>query len=112
VEYLGKTLASRPADEEHPYGHTQSAYFSRGVEDALIVVAALISAVEAVPRLHPHTLEQVGLDLAFSTSGAVINGVLAWFMLPAGKQQPSIGRHCSGDEYVLLASRAYPSPLQ
>src|SRR5918912_306444 len=85
------SLAARPADEEHTYGHTKSEYFSSGVEGALILVAALVIAVEAVPRLlHPQPLEQVGLGLAFSASGAVINGVLAWFMLRAGKQQRSI----------------------
>src|SRR5689334_23631638 len=85
------TLAARPADEEHTYGHTKSEYFSSGVEGALILVAALIIAVEAIPRLlHPQPLEQVGLGLAFSVSGAVINGVLAWFMLRAGKVQRSV----------------------
>jgi divalent metal cation (Fe/Co/Zn/Cd) transporter len=52
------------------------------VEGALILVVALIIAVEAIPRLlHPQPLEQVGLGLAFSVLGALINGVLAWFML-------------------------------
>src|SRR6266516_6172654 len=85
------TLAARPADEDHTYGHTKSEYFSSGAEGALILVAALVIMVEAVPRLlHPHPLEQVGLGLAFSVAGAVINGVLAWFMLRAGKRQRSI----------------------
>jgi cation diffusion facilitator family transporter len=85
------TLASRPADEEHTFGHTKSEYFSSGVEGALILVAALVIGFEAIPRLlHPQPLEQVGLGLAFSVSGAVINGVLAWFMLRAGKQLRSI----------------------
>ena len=85
------TLAARPADEEHTYGHTKSEYFSSGVEGALILVAALIIAVEAIPRLlHPRPLENVGPGLAFSISGAVINGVLAWFMLRAGKEQCSV----------------------
>jgi cation diffusion facilitator family transporter len=61
------------------------------VEGALILVAALIIAVAAIPRLlHPQPLEQVGLGLAFSVSGALLNGVLAWFMLRAGKQLRSI----------------------
>src|SRR5207245_3819802 len=56
------TLASRPADEEHTYGHTKSEYFSSGVEGALIFVAALVIAAEAIPRLlHHHPLVQVGL---------------------------------------------------
>jgi cation diffusion facilitator family transporter len=85
------TLADKPADEEHTYGHSKSEYFSSGVEGALIFVAALVIAVEALPRLwHPQPLEQVGLGLAFSVSGAAINGVLAWFMLRAGKEQRSI----------------------
>jgi cation diffusion facilitator family transporter len=85
------TLAARPADEEHAYGHTKSEYFSSGVEGALILVAAIVIAVEAIPHLvHPQPIEQVGLGLTFSTAGAVINGVLAWFMLRAGKQLRSI----------------------
>jgi cation diffusion facilitator family transporter len=85
------TLASKPADAEHTYGYTRSEYFSSEVEGALIFVAALIIVVEAIPRLlHPQPLEQVGLGLAFSVSGAVINGVLAWFMLRAGKAQRSV----------------------
>jgi cation diffusion facilitator family transporter len=85
------TLAARPADEEHTYGHTKSEYFSSGVEGALILVAALIIAVAALPRLlHPKPIEQAFLGLAFSVSGAVINGVLAWFMLREGKKQRSV----------------------
>lgn len=85
------TLAARPADEDHTYGHTKSEYFSSGVEGALILVAAIIIVVEAVPHLiHPQPIEQAGLGLLFSSSGAVINGVLAWFMLREGKLQRSI----------------------
>ena len=85
------TLAARPADEEHAYGHTKSEYFSSGVEGALILVAALIIAIEAIPRLfHPEPIEQAFLGLTFSVIGAFINGVLAWFMLREGKKQRSI----------------------
>jgi cation diffusion facilitator family transporter len=85
------TLATRPADEDHTYGHTKSEYFSSGVEGALILVAALIIAVEAIPHLlHPQPIEQAFVGLTFSGFGAAINGVLAWFMLREGKQQRSI----------------------
>src|SRR5947209_6643978 len=85
------TFAARPADEDHTYGHTKSEYFSSGVEGALILVAALIIAVEAIPRLfHPEPINQAFLGLTFSVIGAVINGVLAWFMLREGKKQRSI----------------------
>ncbi|MFL5625039.1 MAG: cation diffusion facilitator family transporter [Ktedonobacteraceae bacterium] len=100
------TLAIRPPDEDHTYGHTKSEYFSSGVEGALILVAAIVIIVEAIPRLlHPQPLEQVGLGLAFSAAGAVINGVLAWFMLRAGKRLRSItleadARHLFADVFT------------
>ncbi len=85
------SLAAQPPDEEHTYGHTKSEYFSSGVEGALIIVAAAIIIYTSVPRLlHPQPLEQVGVGLTFSVVGAVVNGVLAWFMLRAGKSQRSI----------------------
>lgn len=85
------TLAARPADEEHAYGHTKSEYFSSGVEGALILVAALVIAFEAIPHLlHPEPIEQAFVGLAFSGVGALINGVLAWFLLQEGKKQRSI----------------------
>jgi cation diffusion facilitator family transporter len=102
------TLAARPEDEEHTFGHTKSEYFSSGVEGALILVTALIIVVEAIPRLlHPQPLEQVGLGLAFSVAGAVINGTLAWFMLRAGEQLRSIAlqadaRHLFADVWTTL----------
>jgi cation diffusion facilitator family transporter len=87
------TLAAQPADEDHAYGHTKSEYFSSAAEGALILVAALIIVVEAIPRLlHPEPIEQAQafVGLTFSSFGAVINGVLAWFMLREGKRQRSI----------------------
>ena len=35
------TIAERPADEDHPYGHHKAEYFSSGFEGILIIVAAL-----------------------------------------------------------------------
>src|SRR6266496_339345 len=35
------TVAARPADEDHAYGHTKAEYFSSGVEGALILIAAV-----------------------------------------------------------------------
>lgn len=91
VAFWALTLAARPADDAHAYGHSKSEYFSSGVEGALILVAALVIMIEAIPRLlHPEPLQHIGVGLAFSVSGALINGVLAWFMLRAGKRQRSV----------------------
>ena len=47
------TIAARPADEEHEFGHSKAEYFSSGVEGTLILVAAASIIVTAVPRLIP-----------------------------------------------------------
>jgi cation diffusion facilitator family transporter len=68
------TIASRPPDEDHPYGHGKAEYFSAGVEGALILIAALSIAVAAVDRLlHPRPLEQVGPGLAVSIVASLVN---------------------------------------
>ena len=59
------TVAARPADDDHPYGHHKAEYFSSGFEGVLIVGAALGIVVAAVHRLlHPQPLEALGLGLA------------------------------------------------
>lgn len=76
------TIAARPADEEHPYGHHKAEYFSSGFEGVLIFVAALAIIWAAVDRLlNPQPLEQLGLGLVLSILSSVLNGVLAWSML-------------------------------
>src|SRR5512139_3574891 len=45
------SIAARPADEDHAYGHSKAEYFSSGVEGTLILVAAISIIVSAAPRL-------------------------------------------------------------
>ncbi len=80
------TVAARPPDEDHPYGHHKAEYFSSGFEGVLIFVAALAIVWAAVDRLlHPAPLAAVGLGLALSVVSSVMNGVLAWSMLKKAK---------------------------
>lgn len=76
------TIAARPPDDDHPYGHHKAEYFSSGFEGVLIFAAALAIVVAAVQRLlNPQPLEAVGLGLILSVISSVMNGVLAWTML-------------------------------
>ena len=55
IALVSLTVAVRPADEEHAYGHTKVEYFSSGIEGALILVAAVgIGWSAAVHLIHPH----------------------------------------------------------
>ena len=85
------TIARRPADAEHPYGHHKAEYFSSAFEGLLIIVAALSIIWAAIQRLlEPQPLQQVGWGLALSVVSSVINGVLAWTMLQSGRRHRSI----------------------
>ena len=85
------TIATRPADETHAYGHSKAEYFSSGVEGTLILIAAISIGVAAVPRLiTPKQLEQVGLGIGISIVASVVNLVVALLLLRANKQYHSI----------------------
>lgn len=76
------TIAARPPDDDHPYGHHKAEYFSSGFEGVLIFAAALAIVIAAVNRLiTPQPLEAVGLGLVLSVISSTMNGVLAWTML-------------------------------
>src|SRR5688572_23130305 len=51
VAFWMLTVAARPPDEEHAYGHSKAEYFSSGLESGLILVAAGGIAWAAVGRL-------------------------------------------------------------
>jgi len=85
------TVAARPADEDHAYGHTKAEYFSSGVEGGLILVAAVSIAVAAAPRLiAPRPLAQIGVGLAVSMAATVVNLVVAIVLLRVGRNYNSI----------------------
>lgn len=85
------TVAARPPDEDHPYGHHKAEYFSSGFEGVLIVAAALAIIWAAVQRLlHPQPLEALGLGLALSVAASVLNGLLAWSMLKKAREVHSM----------------------
>jgi len=85
------TVAARPADEDHAYGHTKAEYFSSVLEGMLIVLAAASIAFAAAQRLlHPRPLEQLGLGLGISVLASGVNLAVALVLLRAGKRHASI----------------------
>jgi cation diffusion facilitator family transporter len=85
------TIAARPADEDHPYGHHKAEYFSSGFEGVLIIAAAIGIIWTALHRLlAPQPLEQVGWGLALSVASSALNGLLAWVMFRSAREHRSI----------------------
>ena len=85
------TLAAKPADRTHHYGHFKAEYFSSGLESVLIVAAALAILHTAIGRLQqPQPLEQLGLGLAISLAATALNALVAWVLLRAARRFDSI----------------------
>ncbi|KAB2842766.1 MAG: cation transporter [Burkholderiales bacterium] len=85
------TIAARPADDRHAYGHDKAEYFSSGVEGALILVAALGIVWAALHRLAaPQPLQHLGVGLAVALLAAGANLFTARTMLQAARQHDSI----------------------
>jgi cation diffusion facilitator family transporter len=95
------TVAVRPPDAEHPYGHHKAEYFSSGFEGLLILGAAGAILWAAVSRLlDPQPLERVDWGLALSVISSAFNGALAWLLLRGAREHRSIALEADGRHLV------------
>lgn len=102
------TIAARPPDAGHPYGHHKAEYFSSGFEGVLIVGAAAAIIWFAVLRLmHPQPIEQLGWGMLLSVLSSVFNGTLALLLFKAARVHRSIAlsadaRHLMTDVWTSI----------
>lgn len=102
------TVAARPPDEEHVYGHGKAEYFASGAEGTMILLAAVSIAYTAIHRiLNPQALEQTGFGLLVSAVASLVNLAVARVLLKAGRDFNSItleadARHLLTDVWTSL----------
>lgn len=100
------SLAEKPADEEHAFGHHKAEYFSSAIEGGLIVLAAFSIIWSALPRIiHPQPLENVGIGLLVSLGASLINLTVGLVLIKNGRKKNSItleadGKHLMTDVYT------------
>ncbi len=96
---------SRPADDEHPYGHGKVEDFSAGVEGALIILAAGGILWSAIPRFFdPAVLESLDRGAALVIVATLVNAGLGWYLVRQGRRYHSRalmadGKHVLTDVY-------------
>ena len=102
------TIAARPADDDHAYGHSKAEYFSSTTEGLLILAAAAAIIYTAVQRFaNPPQLERLGIGLVISVSASLVNLTAARVLLKAGKRENSItleadAQHLMADVWTSL----------
>lgn len=100
------TVAARPPDESHMYGHEKAEFFSSGIEGAFILIAAISIVITAAPRLlNPQPLENTGIGLIATAAATVLNFVVARVLWRAGRRHGSIAleadaRHLMSDVWT------------
>ena len=95
------TIAARPADESHVYGHSKAEYFASVTEGLLILGAAAGIMLTAINRiLQPRELEQLGIGLAVSITASTVNFLVARILLREGSARRSIT--LEADAYHLM----------
>ncbi|GEM84088.1 MAG: cadmium transporter [Meiothermus sp.] len=83
-------VSRRPADSNHPYGHTKAEYFSAVLEGVLIVLAALAIVREAWPKLiTPEPIAELGTGMLVSLGASGLNALLGWFLIRSGRKARS-----------------------
>jgi cation diffusion facilitator family transporter len=106
VALVSLTIAARPADHNHHFGHTKAEYFSAALEGIMVFVAAASIIYLGIERLlNPRPLESIGIGLAISMVAAVLNGVVGQVLIRVGTRHRSItlradGRHLMTDVYT------------
>lgn len=85
------TVAERPADDNHAYGHGKAEYFSSAFEGFLILLAAISIGYAAIDRLmNPQPIEAVGIGLLVSVVASVVNFATARVLMGVGRTHNSI----------------------
>ncbi|HEV7248726.1 MAG TPA: cation diffusion facilitator family transporter [Shinella sp.] len=101
VAFVAITVAAKPADKTHPFGHHKAEYLSAVLEGVLIVVAAVLIIVEAVPAvMAPTPMEAPAMGLAINFLAAVINAIWAFTLIRAGKRYRSPALSADGQHIL------------
>jgi cation diffusion facilitator family transporter len=94
-------IASRPADQSHPYGHGKVEFLSSGFEGGLIAFAALLIVYEAGDALwFGRRIESIDVGLVLVIGAGVANALLGYFLVRAGRRMHSPAIEADG-QHVL-----------
>lgn len=96
-------ISAKPADTDHPYGHSKAEYFAAVLEGVLIIGAALAILYEAWHAFQRPRLPDAPVrGLLINGAATALNAVWSWVLMREGKRlrSPALiadGRHLLAD---------------
>jgi cation diffusion facilitator family transporter len=92
---------SRPADEDHPYGHGKLEYFSSAFEGGMIAFAAVIIGLEAVKALLVgEKLNELESGMVIVAAAGILNLLLGLHLKKVGQKHNSEALTASGAHVI------------
>ncbi|MGL4424319.1 MAG: cation diffusion facilitator family transporter [Gemmataceae bacterium] len=90
ITFYSLHYAARPADETHAFGHQKIQFFASGFEGALILMTGLSTSAYGIFHLwHPAPLHQLWFGAALALIAAILNFIVAKYLLRIGRQEQS-----------------------
>ena len=102
------SIALKPKDADHPFGHGKVEMLSASVEGFMILLAGLIIIYEAVKRLFiPSEIQQLDIGIIIVAAGGLINYLLGNYSIKTGQKHNSMaliagGKHLHSDTYSTI----------
>jgi cation diffusion facilitator family transporter len=95
------SIAAKPRDEDHPYGHGKIEYISAAIEGVLIVVAGFAIIYSAIQNLIvPKEIRELDYGIILITVTAVVNYAMGYWCVLVGKKNNSIALLSSGKHLI------------
>lgn len=115
ITLIGASLASRPADPEHPFGHGRMEYISSLIIGALVTYAGITAFTESLGKIiHPEVSDYSTVALIVIAVALVVKLVLGLFFLKQGEKTDSDSLTASGKDAmndVLLSGSTLAAAL-
>lgn len=103
------SLAARPRDKNHPYGHGKAEYISAAVEGALILIAGLMIIYQVIyVFFHPVPINKLDVGIIITAITGVLNFAFGIYALKIAKKNHSMtveaaATHLKSDAYSTFA---------
>ncbi|MBH2004594.1 MAG: cation diffusion facilitator family transporter, partial [Sphingobacteriia bacterium] len=101
-------VASKPRDQDHPYGHGKAEFISAAAEGSLVIAAGIMIIYETVMNMLDKTqVKQLDQGIWLVAITAVMNYLAGAYCIKVGKKNKSLalessGRHLQIDTYSTL----------